>query len=237
MIYPRWFIVILLAIQCIKISAQTLTYEIDYYQNILSKQPNDLHASYKLTEALVFQGYKAESDTEKKVWFDRARFISDNCYSIYPKTWQSNYINALVYGALQQISTDPGFRKECAYKVKMWIDESIKLNPDHAASWSVLGLWHYKLASANGFHAVFLKNLKQNASFKDAQIHLNKAIELSPDEPRYYAMLAKVYLELHMPINAESQLSRAITICRGNMNKYAFVFQKCNELLNQIKNK
>lgn len=214
--------------------AQTLQNQLNSNLKILESKANDLNALYRVSEAYIFLGGKEENDIAKKKYFEKASSYAEKCRQVNAESWQANYALALAYGAMQQISDDKNFRKTCAKTVKEWIDKALKVNPKHADSWSVLGVWHYRMANLGKLESIFIGDLKNGASNAEAKKCLQRAIQLEPNDLKFYPIIAKIYQVTNQNTEAEMYLKKAVSMA-GNNPEYKFLVKKCNEMLNELK--
>ena len=215
--------------------SQTAQSELEQCKLFLKHNPTDLESLYKATDLLVYMGGQSDEKTYKLNCYIEAQRLADICYNHHSLAWQSNYAKALAYGALQQISNNSQFKKECAYNVKRWIDESLKINPNHAASWSVLSLWHFKIATQKGVEALFIRDLKNVADCHQAKKHMIHAINLSPFFLPYYLMLSRICIELGEYAEADKHAKHVLL--EAGKQKDSFIVKKSHEILSQIKTK
>ncbi len=215
--------------------SQTVQSELEQCKQFLTHNPTDLQSLYQATDLLVFMGGQTEDKTYKINCFKEARQFADKCYHYHSKTWQANYAKALAYGALQQVSNNSLFKKECAYNVKEWIDVALKINPDHGPSWSVLSLWHYKIATLHGVESWLVKDLKNLADCHQSKMHMIKAINRNPFFLPYQLMLSRICIELHDYAEANKHAEHVL-LEAGKVND-TFLIKKSKEILSLIKSK
>ncbi|MFN3604091.1 MAG: tetratricopeptide repeat protein [Leptonema sp. (in: bacteria)] len=86
-------------------------------------------------------------------------------------------------------------RKGNLIKAQIFLEDSIKLNPNFDFAWNLLG---------------YLQSNAQN--YKEALISFKKAVELNPYQPVYRFNLAKTYLLLNDKVNSLQEIQVAIQL-------------------------
>lgn len=214
-----------------RVVAQPVKDSMETYVRILEYRPNDLTALSKAAEFCIYLGGRQEEASKKKIYFEQSLVYAEKCKVLYPHAWQTYIALAAAFGGLQQLSNDKSFKKSCAIQVKSWIEQAVKINPDYAASWSMLGMWHYRMTNLGRIESFFAGELKKEASLHKAYLCLEKAIQLNTNEPRFYFLLAMISREMNLKDEARSHLLKAIEQMGG---RDPFFTQKCQEELGKI---
>ncbi len=211
--------------------AQPAKDSLEAYVRILEHSPNDLSALSKAAEYSVYLGGREEKEPKKKMFFEQSLAYAEKCKVLYPYAWQTYIAQAAAFGGMQQLSKDKNFKKSCAINVKLWIEQALKINPDYAASWSMLGMWHYRMTNLGTVESIFVGELKKEASLHKAYQCLEKAIQLNEYEARFYFLLAMITKKMNLKDEARSHLLKAIEQTGG---RDPFFTQKCEEQLAKI---
>ena len=214
-----------------RVFAQPVKDSLERYVRILEYRPNDLPALSKAAEYSIYLGGREEEASKKKIYFEQSLAYAEKCKMLYPHAWQTYIALAAAFGGMQQLSKDKSFKKSCAINVKLWIDQALKINPDYAASWSMLGMWHYRMTNLGTVESLFAGELKKEASLLKAYQCLEKAIQLNEHEARFYFLLAMISRKMNLKDEARSHLLKAIEQT-GGMD--LFFIQKCEEQLVKI---
>lgn len=113
--------------------------------------------------------------------------------------------------------SDAKTKLELSRTVKQEASESVRLDPDYALGWHMLGRWHYEISSLN----LLLKKLAEiiygkmpAASYEESVRCLGKAAELDPDNALFQAELGRGYAALGQKEDARRALEKSLTLPR-----------------------
>lgn len=208
--------------------AQPVKDSLETYARMLESRPKDLSALSKAAEYCVYLGGREEEASKKKIYFEQSLAYAEKCKMLYPYAWQTYIALAAAFGGMQQLSKDKNFKKTCAINIKLWIDHALKINPYNAASWSMLGMWHYRMTNLGTVESFFAGELNKKASLLKAYQCLEKAIQLNEHEPRFYFLLSMISSKMNLKDEARSHLLKAIEQTGG---RDPFFTKKCEEQL------
>lgn len=176
------------------------TEALQVYEQVLETAPQNYEALCKASFLHCRIGDRYNDETTKAEHFEKAKTYAMLAYGLKPEDAESNYVMALSISSLAMVS---GGRKrlEGINQAKLFVDEALKSDKEHAGAWYLLGRWHFKMANLNLAEVAASKILfggvsKEASNFKAIEA-IRTAIRYSPDKIRYYYDLATIYKELN----------------------------------------
>jgi tetratricopeptide (TPR) repeat protein len=160
-------------------------------------------------------GFRQNDDDKKKQNFNLAKQFAIKALQVDSSEAKSNFVMAVAMGRMALISGAKD-KVSASRDIKRYIDKSIKLDPDYADSYSVLGRWHYEMANLNFIERTFANwffgGLPTGASVDNAIVNYKKAISLDPTYILYYHDLAIAYHNIDQNDAALKTLRQALTL-------------------------
>jgi len=119
---------------------------------------------------------------------------------------------AIAHGRLATYS-DTRTKVEFSRLIETGAERALQLDPDYAWAHHVLGRWHYEIASLGSVARWFAKLIYgglPEASFKEAELHLNRAIQLEPENLIHRLELGFVYKAEGRDADARREFERGL---------------------------
>lgn len=176
------------------------TEALQVYEQVLESAPQNYEALCKASYLHCRIGDRYADETTKAEHFEKAKTYAMMAYGLKPHDAESNYAMAMSISNLAMVS---GGRKrlEGINQAKLFVDEALKDDKEHAGAWYLLGRWHFKMANLNiaevAVSKVLFGGVSKDASNYKAIEAIKTAIRFSPDNIRYYYDLATIYKELN----------------------------------------
>ena len=178
----------------------------------LAEEVNTSDGYALAAHSLAVHGYHIAKDDEKQALFKRAMELAEKAVRLDPQNPEAHLQLAHALGRYaQSISIVEALDKDYPGKVREALEEALRLKPDMAAAHLSLGSWHAEARHSGGIIAGALFG----ASKKDALGHLQRALELAPDDKLTLYLYAHGLLLLDRSSNydrARELLARAIRI-------------------------
>lgn len=175
------------------------TEALQVYEEILISSPQNYEAICKASFLHCRIGDRYEDETRKSEHFEKAKTYAMLAYGLNPQDAESNFVMAMSVGSVAMVS-GPSKRLEGINQAKIFVDEALKNNNQHAGAWYLLGRWHFKMANLNlaevAAARILFGGVSSEASNLKAIEAIQQAIKYNPENIRYYFDLATVYKEL-----------------------------------------
>lgn len=191
------------------------TEALQLYEQVLETAPQNYEALCKASYLHCRIGERYPDETTRTAHFEKAKTYAMMAFGLKPNDAESNYLMAMSLGNLAMVS---GGRKrlEGINQAKLFVDEALKNDKEHAGAWYLLGRWHFKMANLNLAEVVASKVLlggvtKEASNFKAIE-SIKTAIKYNPENIRYYYDLAFIYHELKDDAASANILEQALTL-------------------------
>jgi tetratricopeptide (TPR) repeat protein len=159
-------------------------------------------------------GSRETDKTKQKELFIIAKSYADKAYKVNPNDVQSNYVMAVVMGHMALLSDTKG-KIAAVREIKKYAERAVELNPKHAPSLHVLGLWNLEVSDLNWVERQvadkFFGGLPA-ASRDKALGYCKKSVELEPNYIMYQFDLGRVYKSMGDKANAKIAFSKVLTM-------------------------
>ncbi|WP_020403619.1 hypothetical protein [Gracilimonas tropica] len=170
---------------------------LDAYLQVLGSDKDNFEALWHVSLLYARIGYRLGSDKEMSGHYKKSLKYAERTLELYPDSGRSHFVYAVANGRLSDISgTNERLKK--SHVVKEHAEKAVKLLPDYAPAWHLLGLWHSKVANVGSVEkftaGLFSEGLPEGASNEKAEACIQKAIELDPSQSlRFKLDLARHY--------------------------------------------
>lgn len=191
------------------------TEALQVYEQVLESAPQNYEALCKASFLHCRIGDRYTDETTKAEHFEKAKTYAMLAYGLEPQDAESNYVMAMSIANLAMVS---GGRKrlEGINQAKLFVDEALKSDKEHAGAWYLLGRWHFKMANLNiaevAVSRVLFGGVTHEASNYKAIEAIKTAIRFDPENVRYYYDLATIYKELNDKDACVNVLEQALTL-------------------------
>ncbi len=169
------------------------------YEQVLERSENNYTALCKASYLHCRIGDRYSDDSKKQEHFAKAKAYATKAYNLKPADAEANYLMALSIGCASMVS-GPKERLAGIHEVKSFLDAALAVDPQHAGAWHILGRWYFKMANLNFAEKAASKFLFGGvcgvATNQNAAEAISKAIDLNPQNIRFYYDLALIYEEM-----------------------------------------
>lgn len=175
------------------------------YKRTIRLYPKNYTALWKASELGSKIGSRQPTPKEKQEFFNNARIYAQAAIKVNPAGADGYYTLAVAMGRMAL--TQSGREKVNSVKeIRSNAEHAIRLNPNHAKAWHVLGKWHYEVANLGMFEKAALRVVYGGlpaASFSESIKAYERARQLEP-----WFLLN--YLELAKALDGADQRPKAI---------------------------
>lgn len=206
------------------------------YEKILEMDPNNFEAIWNAAFLNSKLGYAAHDADDKKFYLERAVELAEKSYKIDPNHYRSNYVMAVSLGRIGDIRSAKD-RVKNATLIKEYADKALELNPKHAATWHMVGKWHYRLSTMNvaekAAAALFYGGLPGGASLEKAELYFKNAIEHRPEYILYHLDLAFTLVKMGKKQEAIETLEKTVSMNPFTQDDLGYL-EKAQKLLKRL---
>lgn len=160
------------------------------------------------------EDYRDKNRNKAEYYFRNAIKYAEIAKKDFPEKDDNFFLLALAYGNLARYSS--GKKKvELARDVEKNIKKMIKLQPDFAPAYVVLGVYYREVAELNWFLKQFAKTLLgglPDGSLEDSKDMLQKAISLDPEIIYSHYELARTYESMNKYNDAIDEYRKVIEL-------------------------
>jgi tetratricopeptide (TPR) repeat protein len=154
-----------------------------------------LGASVAIKAGGIHATYLVKSDKDKIARYEALAKLADEAIAALPDEANSHYRRAFALGRYSQcISIAQALAQGVAGKVKVSLDNALRLAPKHAEARTALGLYHAEIVGKVGG---MLAKLTYGASAGEAEKQLKEALKLTPNSQIAWIEYANAQLLLH----------------------------------------
>jgi len=121
---------------------------LDKYKQALLLEKNNLDALCGASLMCNRIGNRESDETKKKAFFRTAHVFAEEAIKINPKSSKANYVMAVAKGRIAMIS-GPKDKVAASRDIKKFADNAVRLDPNNAAAWHVLGKYNYEISNLN----------------------------------------------------------------------------------------
>lgn len=151
------------------------------------------------TSILFCKAGNLQSDEKKKFdYFRKAEYLAKKSIRTDSTTAESHYAYALALGRINENASSKE-KVASAKMIKTQLETTLKLNPQHAGAYHILGRWHRTIAGFNAFEKLAINmmfgGVPQGGSYDDAIAAFLNAMKYEPKIILHYYELAVTYEE------------------------------------------
>jgi hypothetical protein len=188
---------------------------LEKYKMLVQRNPSDISALVKCTEFNCSIGERQKDKRVKAVYFDSAGNYAQQAYHADSKNADACYAMALV--AAKKTETDDDNKKvlEDVKQIKIYADQALAINPNHAKGNYILGKWHFELIRLSWLKRAAIKTFYggiPDTQIDSAAYYMEKSRVADPYFTLDYLDLAKVYQYDHQPGKAIDVLSKLVKL-------------------------
>jgi hypothetical protein len=168
------------------------------YAEVVKKDPSNLLALWKCSELSSRIGARQADKDKMRPYFLAAKNYATAAIRVNPNSSEANCAMALSLGRISLISGAKE-RVMLAKEVKMYAENSVRLDPNNFRAFHILGRWNYEvsdLSSAEKTLARIFYGRIPTASLADAIADFERSRALNPAFILNYFELAKSYHRL-----------------------------------------
>jgi tetratricopeptide (TPR) repeat protein len=189
------------------------------YKKAAELRPNDTDVQRKIAKQYVELVLDAPSRKEKVRLAQLGYNHALKAKELAPGDAEVRLTVGIAAGRLAFYTSDPRRKLELSQVTRNEAQEAIKLRPRYALAWHVLGRWHYELANLNGFLRMLAETIYGRlpaASNEESIRHLERAVELEPNNAIFHAELGRAYLAVGRKDEAKRELLKSLTLPQRN---------------------
>jgi tetratricopeptide (TPR) repeat protein len=139
--------------------------------------------------------YLVDDDAEKLRRFEQAAKLAEAAIKALPGEANSHYRHAFALGRYSQgLSIAKALKQGIAGKVRVSLDNALKLESKHAEAHTALALYHAEIIGKIG---AMIGSLTYGAKAAEAESHIKTALKLTPDSPIAHIEHGNVLMLLH----------------------------------------
>ena len=196
------------------------------------------NADYLSNAAYFFSkvGNLQATEGRRSEYFNKGVYLAKKAIKINPSSAEAHYAYALGLGRLNE---NAGSKQKIANArlIKQEADLALKLNPQLAGAYHILGRWHRTIAGFNFVEKMAINTLfggvPEGGSYESAITSFQKAIQFEPGYMLHYYELAQTYSDRNKNGDKEQArivLKKAMALPVKNEDD-KITLQKCGELM------
>jgi regulator of microtubule dynamics protein 3 len=185
------------------------------FQMVLLQQPSNYEALYKTSLLNTRIGLRYADETEKLEYLAAAKGYAELALAANEEGADSHYAFAL---AVHNYSIVSGAKERILNirLVKRHLEKTLRLNPQHAGAWQLLGRWHYKVANFNFLETaaaeLLINGVPRGATNEKAIEAIRKSITYDPQNISGYYDLAVIYQDMKLKAESVAVLQDALAL-------------------------
>lgn len=210
------------------------------FQSLLKTDSNKVEYLGNTSYFLSKVGARKSPETKQMDYFKKAEYLAKKAIHLNPKDAESHYAYALALARLNEHASSKE-KIANAKKIKSECEQTLKLNPNHAGAYHILGRWHRTIANFSfaeklAINALF-GGVPEGGSYESAIDNFEKAIQLQPTYMLHYLELAQTFVDRDNDgdkAKAKSWLEKALRIPATNEDDKSNR-KRIEELYNEVK--
>jgi len=188
---------------------------LEKYKQLAATDVSDVTALVKCTELNCSIGERQKDKKIKNAYFDSASAYAQKAYATDAHNADACYAMALV--AAKKTETDDDNKKiiEEVKQIKIFADQALAINTNHAKANYILGKWHFELIRLSWIKRAAIKTFYggiPDTQIDSAAYYMEKARIDDPYFALDYLDLAKVYQYDHQPGKAIDVLNKLVKL-------------------------
>jgi len=172
---------------------ETAAYE--KFKQVLKIDPRNYYSLWKCSELCSRIGNRQPTKEKKLDFFTAGRIYGETAVKVNPNAADGYYALAVAMGRKALIETG-NERIKAVREIRTNAEKALRINPNHARAWHVMGKWHYEVSNLNGIEKAALKIFYgglPKSSLKESIAAYEKAKTLEPAFVLNNLELAKAY--------------------------------------------
>jgi regulator of microtubule dynamics protein 3 len=161
----------------------------------LKRQPQNVNLLVKASKLAGTLGGRADEGKVKDRLIDQAKCYATRAINLERSNVDAHFCLIIALGLASENASSAKERLKNARFIKSEADLILRLNPNHAGAYYVLGKWHLGLSNLSPLEKVFcntfLGGLPEGASQASAQLNFQRAVRLQPDFILFHYGLAQ----------------------------------------------
>lgn len=185
------------------------------YKTLTEKDPSNIPALVKCAEFNCSIGERQKDKKIKAAYFDSAFIYAQHAYNNDSKNADACYAMALVAAKKTEIDEDNKKVIEDVKQIKIYGDQALAINPNHAKANYILGKWHFELIRLSWLKRAAIKTFYggiPDTQIDSAAYYMEKSRASDPYFALDYLDLAKVYQYDHQPGKAIDVLNKLVKL-------------------------
>ena len=184
------------------------------FLGVLKIDPNNYEATWNASLLYSKIGNRMTNEDQQKSYFNLAKQYAQKALKINANDAESNYVMSVAMGRMALIS-GPHDKVSAARDIKNYVETALKLDPQLADAWYVLGLWNYDVANLNFFERAAANMLfggLPDGTVPNAIAAYKKAIQYDPTYILYWKDIAMAYYDNDQKADAIAALKTALSL-------------------------
>lgn len=210
---------------------------LEKFQMVLLQQPSNYEALYKTSMLHTRIGLRYADETEKLEYLTAAKGYAEMALAANEEGADGHYVFAL---ATHNLSIVSGAKERLLNirLVKSHLEKALRLNPQHAGAWQLLGRWHYKVANFNFLETaaaeLLINGVPRGASNEKAIEAIHNSITFDPHNISGYYDLAVIYRDMKLKEESAAILQNALSL-KLITSEDLEISRRCKALLLSLK--
>ena len=185
-----------------------------HYTAALEQDPQNCDAAWKISRAYADIGDDKTSKEERTAHFNKANDFAQKAISLCPENDNAHLYLSVAIGRVA-LMAGKKTQVQLSQTIKDEAEKAIELNPENAVAHHVYARWHRKVATLSGVAKAFAKVLYGGlppASLEQAVAHLQKSVDLDPDNVNNRLELGITYEMMNNWQSAKQSYEKAIAL-------------------------
>ena len=207
------------------------------FQKLLALDSNNVNYLSNASNFYSRYGFAYANEKDKISLYRTAEYLALKAIKKDDKNADCHYVYAL---ALGRINENASSKQKIANSklIKTELDVTLKLNPQHAGAYHILGRWHRTIAAFSAIEKLAINTLfggvPEGGSYDAALQAFKQAYKFEPTYKLHQYELAQTYYEMKRYADAKIWATKALQIPSVYLEEKNTDIN-CNELLKKIK--
>jgi tetratricopeptide (TPR) repeat protein len=211
-------------------SAQALA----QYEAAIARDSTLATARWKAAGEAIDLGEAEKNERERRQYYDRAVKHARKAVELAPRDADAHFQLARAIGRTA-LSVGPRDRVKFAGEVRTHALRSLELDPRHAGSLHVMGVWNAEVMRLNSITRALAKTFLggkvfNTASWAEAARYLEQAVAIQPTRAVHHLDLARVYRDMDRKADARREYEATISSPSQDANDPTYKAEATAEL-------